>query len=125
MYRKLFITLLFLALLIPSAARAHDPSKHKGKGVQGEIVSIEKDRIELKTSSGTKMVKLNDKTKFEHGNQKMAREDLKKGDQVKVIGTTLASGEIVAREVLMTAPHDHSTHKESGSAKQKDPAHKH
>jgi RNase P/RNase MRP subunit p29 len=125
MDRKLTITLLFLALLIPSAVRAHDPSQHKGKGVQGEIVSIENDRIELKTSAGTKIVKLNDKTKLEHGNQKMAKEDLKKGHQVKVIGTTLASGEIVAREVLMTGPDDHSTHKDAGSAKQKDPAHKH
>jgi RNase P/RNase MRP subunit p29 len=125
MDRKLTITLLFLGLLIPSAARAHDPSKHKGKGVQGEIVSIDNDRIELKTSTGTKIVKLNDKTKLEHGSQKMAREDLKKGNQVKVIGTTLASGEIVAREVLMTGPDDHSTHKDAGSAKQKDPAHNH
>lgn len=125
MYKKLSVTLLFVALLIPSAARGHDPSKHKGKGVQGEIVSIENDRIELKTSTGTKIVKLNDKTKLEHGNQKMAKEALKKGNQVKIIGTTLASGEIVAREVLMTGSDDHSTHKDAGSAKQKDPAHKH
>ena len=116
--------LLFFALLVPSAVRAHDPSQHKGKGVQGEIVSIENDRIELKTSKGTKIVKLNDKTKLEHGNQKMAKEDLKKGNQVKVIGTTLASCEIVAREVLMVGPDNHSAHK-AGTTKQNDPVHKH
>src|SRR5262245_3760075 len=124
MSRKTSVMLLFLALLVPSAARAHDPSKHKGKGVQGEIVSIENDRIELKTSTGLKVVKLDDKTNLEHGNQKMAKEDLKKGNQIKVIGTTLASGEIVAREVLMTGADDHSARK-GGAAKQKDPVHTH
>ena len=117
MYRKLSVGLLFLALLIPSAARAHDPSKHKGKGVQGEIVSIANHRIELKTSAGAKAVTINDKTKFERGSTQVTKSDLKKGDRVTVFGTKLASGELVAREILLGSPEHHVSQKERASHK--------
>ncbi len=65
MSKKISVMLLFLALLTPSVSSAHDPSQHKGKGVQGEIVSIANDRIELKTPAGAKTVTISDKTKVE------------------------------------------------------------
>jgi len=116
-YRKLSSILLFLALLIPSMARAHDPSKHKGRGTQGEIVSIANDRIELKTSAGLKAVTLTDKTTFERGNEKVRKADLKKGDQVTVFGTKLATGELVAQEVMLASPESHEGHKEKSDHK--------
>jgi len=42
---------------------------------------------------------------------------LKKGDKVKVIGTTLASGEIAAQEVLMTGPQAHGAHQKGSEHK--------
>ena len=94
-------TFLIVALLAPLSLRAHDPSKHKGKPTEGEVVSVAPDRIELKTATGTKTVALNDKTKLERGNQAATAADLKKGEHVTVFGTTLASGELVAREILI------------------------
>ena len=116
-YRKLSSIFLFLALLIPSIARAHDPSKHKGKGTKGEIVSIAKDRIELKTSAGAKTVTITDKTTFERGSEKISEADLKKGDQVTIIGTKLATGELVAREVLLGVPDHHDGHEHKADHK--------
>jgi hypothetical protein len=126
MVSRLWITLLFLALIVvPASAWAHDASKHKGKATQGEVLSVSGDRIELKTATGTKTVTLTDQTKFEHGNKTMTREDLKKGDQVKVVGTTLASGEIVAREVLMAGPEAQHTHTDSHGAHSRESEDKH
>ena len=98
---------LFLGMLMPFVAGAHDPSKHKGKPTKGEVVSVANDRIEVKTATGTKTFTLTDKTKFERGEQAATRADLKKGDPVTVFGTTLASGEVVAREVLVGKPGGH------------------
>src|SRR5262245_29717308 len=109
MFSKLLGILLAFGLAIP--AWAHDPSKHKGKATQGEVISVSTDRFELKTAKGVKVVTLNDQTKFEHGDQRMTKTDLKKGDTITVIGTTLASGEIVAREVLMIGPGGQGVHK--------------
>jgi len=117
MHKKLSMTLLFAVLLIPSAARAHDPSKHKGKGVQGEIVSIVNDRIELKTSAGAKTVTINEKTKFERGSAQVTKSDLKKGDGVTVFGTKLASGELVAREILLSVAEHQNGHKGKSAQK--------
>jgi len=117
MYKRLSIGLLFVVLLIPSLTRAHDPSKHKGKGVQGEIVSVANDRIELKTSAGTKTVTINEKTKFERGSAQATKSDLKKGDGVTVFGTKLASGELVAREILLSNAEHQDGHKEKAAHK--------
>ena len=116
-YRKLSSILLFLALFIPSIARAHDPSKHKGKGTKGEIVSIANDRIELKTSAGVKTVTITDKTTFGRGSEKISKADLKKGEQVTVFGTKLATGELVAQEVMLASPESHEGHKEKSDHK--------
>ena len=109
-HRKLSLTVLFLALLTPSIARAHDPNKHKGKGTKGEIVSVAEDRIELKTSTGAQTVTITDKTKFERGSDQVTKADLKKGDHVTVFGTKLATGELVAREILLASPEHHDAH---------------
>ena len=69
MQRYLFSTILAIGLLAPSLAGAHDASLHKGKATVGEIVSVSADKIELKTAAGSVTVTLNDKTKYEHGNQ--------------------------------------------------------
>ncbi len=90
-----------LALLLAAAGLAHDPSKHKGRATKGEVVSVAGDRLELRTAAGLKAVTLNEKTKYERGDQIAAKADLKAGEQVTVFGTTLATGELVAREVLL------------------------
>ena len=111
---RLSSTLLATTLLLaPLALRAHDPSQHKGKATTGEIVSIGADRIQLKTATGVKTVALSDKTKIERGEHNLHTSDLKKGDQVMVYGTTLATGELVSKEILVTtgAHGDHATAK--------------
>ena len=100
---RLSSTLLAAMLLLaPLALRAHDPSQHKGKATTGEIVSIGADRLELKTAAGVKTVTLSDKTKIERGEHNLHTSDLKKGDQVMVYGATLATGELVSKEILVT-----------------------
>ena len=107
-------TLLAAALLLaPLALRAHDPSQHKGKATTGEVVSIGADRFELKTAAGVKTVTMSDKTKIERGDHNLHTTDVKKGDQVMVYGTTLATGELVSKEILITtgAHADHHAEK--------------
>ncbi len=98
---KLYVVLPMF--LLPFVVNAHDASKHKGKPTTGEIVSIAADKIELKTGSGTQTVTTTDKTIYEHGDRKAARGELKKGDHVTVFGTKLATGELVAREIIAGA----------------------
>ena len=92
-----------LAVMLTAVAGAHDPSKHKGRATKGEVVSVAGDRVELRTTAGMKAVTLNEKTKYERGDQAAAKADLKAGQQVTVFGTTQATGELVAREVLFEA----------------------
>src|SRR5438270_13974697 len=98
-------------MLAPSRATAHDATLHKGKSTDGEIVSVAGDKLELKTATGAITVTLNDKTKYEHGNQTVTKSHLQKGERMSVFGTKLATGELVAREVLIGAPQSHATHK--------------
>jgi hypothetical protein len=102
MYRKFFAVLFLLGVVSLNNVLAHDPSKHKGKATIGEVTSIGDDRFELKTSTGSKTVMITETTKFERGNEKIVKDDLKVGDQVTLFGTTLATGEVVAREILLT-----------------------
>ena len=107
MNRLFLTTLLILGWIAPSIMKAHDPSQHKGKATEGEIVSVAGDRFEMKTATGNMTVTFSDKTKFEHGDQAATKGHLKKGEHVSVIGTKLASGELVAREVLLGASGSH------------------
>ncbi len=101
MSRSLIATLLVIGLAAPFAALGHDPSKHKGKATKGEVVSAAAGRLELKTAAGPRTVLLDEKTKVERGDHAATQADIKKGDTVTIFGTTLASGELVAREVLL------------------------
>jgi hypothetical protein len=102
MYWKISAALFFSGVVSLCNAWAHAPSKHKGKATTGEVMSIGDDRLELKTSTGTKTIMITEMTKFERGNEKIAKEDLRAGDQITLFGTTLATGEVVAREILLT-----------------------
>ncbi len=120
MKQALLITTLALGLVAPSLMRAHDPSKHKGKAVTGEIVSIAEDRFELKTNAGTVPVTFSSTTKFEHGNDVVDKTHLTKGDRVSVFGTKLPTGELVAKEVLLgISAGDHSKMKMKPGAESK------
>jgi hypothetical protein len=92
-----------VCLMLPAAAVAHDASKHKGKPIQGEVVNVSSDNVELKTAAGNVPVTFSSKTKFEHGNATVDRTHVTKGAQVSVFGTKLPTGEVVAREVLIGA----------------------
>jgi hypothetical protein len=104
-------SVLTVALLAVSLASAHDISLHKGKATEGEIVSINPGKMELKTAAGPLTVTLSDKTKYEHGSQTVTMSHLKTGTRVAVFGTKLPSGELVAREVLISPAASDSHHK--------------
>ena len=102
MVRKLYL-MMAAALLAGTSLLAHDAKLHKGKATDGEIVSISGSAAILKTAAGNVNVTLNKDTKYEMGNAAVDVSHFKKGDKVSVIGTKLASGELVAKEVLMRA----------------------
>ena len=97
-------------LATAGALLAHDKSLHKGRATEGQVVSVVGDRLDLKTAQGLKKVTLTEKTKFERGDKAAARADLKRGEKVTVFGTTLATGEIVANEVLAASPQTGAVH---------------
>lgn len=99
-YRGL-ITLVVLGTLAVTSAQAHDPSLHKGKSTVGTVTSITENALELQTGTGRMMVTFQPETKFERGDESVTRQAIHVGDQVTVFGTKLATGELVAREVLL------------------------
>jgi hypothetical protein len=102
MLRKAFGAVVLAGFLATAGTLlAHDKSLHRGRPTEGQVVSVVGDRIDLKTPQGIKKVELTGKTMFERGDKAATRADLKKGEQVTVFGTTLATGEIVANEVLL------------------------
>lgn len=117
--KRVFKMLLFAVLTIPSAI-SHDASKHKGKAVEGVIKAVSVDKIEIKIAAGSITVALTTTTKIEHGTELVDRSHLKAGERVAVFGTKLASGELVAREIVIAAsPGDHTAgdHAKTGNAK--------
>jgi hypothetical protein len=109
--RKLWLfSVLIVGLLAATLASAHDISLHKGSATQGEIVSVEGEKMVVKTATGPVTVSFSGKTKYEHGNQTVTKSHLKAGDKVAVFGTKLASGEVVAREILINPPAADSHH---------------
>jgi hypothetical protein len=87
-----------------SLLSAHDARLHQGNATEGEIVSIAGTKVVMKTAKGNVNVTLNKDTKYEMGDQAVDVNHFKKGDKVGVIGTKLASGELVAKEVIMVVP---------------------
>ncbi len=95
---------LAITALSASALFAHDAKLHSGDATEGQIVSIKGNDVVMKTAKGDVKVTLNKDTKFEMGDQAVDLNHFMKGDKVGVIGTKLATGEIVAKEVLMVVP---------------------
>ena len=128
--KRILITITAAVALTSGAMLAHDASKHKGKPVQGEVVSSAGDRFEVKTATGVVPVTFSSKTKFEHGNATVDKTHVSKGAHVSVFGTKLPSGEIVAREILIGSSAEHNQHaaKEAAApkaAKKTTKVHKH
>ena len=98
---RIAITIIAAVALTSCSAFAHDASKHKGKSVQGEVVSSAGDGFQLKTETGVIPVTFSSKTKFEHGNAAVDKTHVKTGERLTVFGTKLPSGVLVAREVLI------------------------
>jgi methionine-rich copper-binding protein CopC len=95
------LIMIAAAALTAGSVFAHDASKHKGKPVQGEVVSTTPDGFQLKTQTGVLPVTFSSKTKFEQGNATVDKTHVTKGVQVSVFGTKLPIGEMVAREILI------------------------
>ncbi|HAX43557.1 MAG TPA: hypothetical protein DCY80_13500 [Solibacterales bacterium] len=58
----------------------------------------------MKTASGTVIVSIMAQTEYERGKEVHDKSLLKQGEKVSVFGTKLASGELVAKEVLWSPP---------------------
>lgn len=97
---RLTFGILAMLLAAPLTLIAHGPEKHKGKATTGTVASISGKNLSLKTKAGSKTVSVTDKTKILDGETSMELSQLKAGDALTVHGTTLASGEIVAEEII-------------------------
>ena len=106
---KRLIHILVATALFASPAFAHDPKLHKGPKVEGRVVAVSGDRLEVgMTKGGTVAVYLTDETKYEQGagGAKAARSALREGQHVMVSGHKLASGKFAASEVMIHADAD-------------------
>jgi len=103
-----------VVLLAASLSGAHQQSLHKGRPTEGEVVSVSKDGLVMQTPKGRVSVTLSDSTTVERGDEVVARDAIHTGDHVSVFGTTLATGEVVAREILIIDSHGGSGHNTSG-----------
>lgn len=91
---------LAAALLIPVATWAHEGHAHK---VLGTVSAISPTQLELKTPAGkTVIAKLNQKTTFAKGKQKVEVTALKVGERVVV--EVASEKDMIASTVTMAAP---------------------
>ena len=91
---------LAAALLVPVATWAHEGHAHK---VLGTVSAISATQLELKTPEGkTVIAKLNPKTTFARGKQKVDASAVKVGERVVV--TVPSEKEMIASIVTMAAP---------------------
>jgi hypothetical protein len=78
------LTMLVMAVALPSIARAHKGHAHK---VMGTITTIDGRNLMIKTTDGkTVMVMLDAKTKITRGNNKVELSAVKVGDRVVAEG---------------------------------------
>jgi hypothetical protein len=124
MYKSILSAVLLASVCLCSSVEAHDARLHKGKPTTGEVVSLDEEALTLtlKTATGTTMITLQEETKFERGDKIVTREELKPGQQIRVFGTKLPGGKLVAREVLLPAtdsstasPASHTSQHEKGA----------
>lgn len=104
------LTQLFLiATFFAAPAFAHDPILHKGPKVEGEIVAVHSDRLDIGTDQGTVAVTLATETTFEsETGQKADRSNLKKGQHVQIAGHKLPTGGFIATMVMLGEAHEKS-----------------
>ena len=100
--RRFAMTMLVASSMAVSTLSAHDAKLHKGKATDGEVVSIDAAKMVVKTAKGNVNVTLNKDTKYEMGDQAVDASHFMKGSKVSVIGTKLANGNLVAKEVIMS-----------------------
>lgn len=107
---KRIIYLLIAPALFAIPAFAHDPKLHKGPKVEGEVVSLQGDRLEVRTPGGDVPVTLTPETAIEQGQagEKAERSALKKGQHVTASGHKLAGGGFTATSVTVHGGHDES-----------------
>ena len=96
-----------VVLLAGGLSAAHEQSLHKGRPTEGDVASVSKDGLVVQTAKGKVSVTLLDSTTVERGDEKVARDTVHTGDHVSVFGTTLATGELVAREIVISGPDGH------------------
>ena len=78
------LTMLTLALVVPTVARAHDGHVHK---VLGTVSSTDGKNLMVKTTDGkTVMVMMDAKTKITQGKTKVDAKSLKVGDRIVAEG---------------------------------------
>lgn len=97
------LTTMLLVLGSAFVLSGHDADQHKGTPTEGEIASVAADSFQMTTARGTVKVSFNRETTFEHGDEAVDKSHLMKGEKISVFGTKLPSGEIVAKEVVMSA----------------------
>jgi hypothetical protein len=109
---KRLIHILIATAVFAPPAFAHDPKLHKGPKIEGEVVSLKDDRLDVGTKDGTVAVTLSPDTTFEQGEsgKKAERGTLKQGQHVMVAGHKLGSGGFVATAVMI-----HGDHKKGGA----------
>jgi hypothetical protein len=94
---------LFLLLALPSAAFAHEESKHAGKPVEGTVTELSQDTLKLATGAGPASVTLTPETKVERGEKDVGRAALVSGARVAVFGTKVPGQGVVAKEIVLDA----------------------
>jgi hypothetical protein len=109
-FMKRILASLSITLLLASTALAHDPKLHKGPKVEGRVVSLKGDHLEVETKDGTVAVALSPETKYEQGmaGEQATKSVLKEGQHVMVTGHKLESGEFGASEVMVHTVGDHA-----------------
>ena len=107
---KNYIFAVFAFLLTSSEAFSHDAKLHKGKPVEGTITALKVGSFTLKGNTKEVPVELNKDTVIEAGVEGEAATltDLKEKLPVKVFGTMLNSGVLVAKEIIISRPPSYS-----------------
>src|SRR5207244_9566545 len=99
-----------VVLLAAGVSAAHEQSLHKGRPTEGEVVSVSEDGLVMQTGKGKVSLTFSNSTTVERGDEKVLRDAIHAGDHISVFGTTLATGEVVAREIVIGGSHGHESH---------------
>ncbi|MFO0842293.1 MAG: DUF5666 domain-containing protein [Gemmataceae bacterium] len=103
------LILVVLSALAARPALGHDKSLHKGKPVEGVVLSVSGDSFEMKTDQGTSTVHLSDKTFIERGESRADKAAIAPGEHVSVFGNKTEGG-MFAKEVVIGTGHPHADH---------------